>query len=454
MNTTSETRRPGWPGVLLAAILLAGCGTTDRDRLPPAAPNSQAALSGAAPQATAAAEAEPAESQPIDMAPGGSKPVAFERVILSMETGAPIGKVTGGWLHITFTTLKATPGEGAKGLAHIGMEELRKAHYTVVGDENTLFSEHQIEKNRYQLGANITWIQLDLHFQPGWTSATVSARGAMTTVWQVYDTLAGKVAFSRTTETRYEESSRADSADVAMFGMFRKAFRQLLAEPSWVSFMRPDPGSAVLPPSAAMDPISIGQGGGPNPVTLPADFPKVLDAFLTLQPGRVLGSAFIISPDGYALTAAHVVSGLKTVPARLRSDVVLDAQVVRIDEDTDVALLKLPGSSFRSFALSAQPSADIGSDVFAVGNPEVKELEASVTKGVVSGNREIEGRKFIQTDAAANPGSSGGPLLDRNGRAIGIISWKFAGPALQGLAFAVPIGVALDRLHLKLGPGP
>jgi S1-C subfamily serine protease len=89
-----------------------------------------------------------------------------------------------------------------------------------------------------------------------------------------------------------------------------------------------------------------------------------------------------------------------------------------------------------------------------MGNPAAKELIGSVTKGVVSGNREFAGRKLIQTDAAANPGSSGGPLLDKSGRVIGLISWKFAGAEYQGLAFAVPIREALARLNITMSPSP
>ena len=113
---------------------------------------------------------------------------------------------------------------------------------------------------------------------------------------------------------------------------------------------------------------------GPS-LALPDDFGQVLNSFLTLEPGQVLGGAFLISPDGYALTAAHVVSGLKTVPTRLHSGIVLDAEVIRINDESDVALIKLPGSSFKvlSVVLSGEPQ--IGSDVFVVGNPRMKELD-------------------------------------------------------------------------------
>jgi S1-C subfamily serine protease len=142
------------------------------------------------------------------------------------------------------------------------------------------------------------------------------------------------------------------------------------------------------------------------------------------------------------------------VPARLHSGIVLDAEVIRINDEADVALIKLPGSSFKALSLRAAGEPPIGSDVFVVGNPRLKELDASVSKGVVSGNRSIGGHKYLQTDAAANPGSSGGPVLDRKGNVLGIISWKFAGAEVQGLAFAVPLADAMSSLNINLAPTP
>jgi serine protease Do len=73
-----------------------------------------------------------------------------------------------------------------------------------------------------------------------------------------------------------------------------------------------------------------------------------------------------------------------------------------------------------------------------------------VTKGIVSGFREWEGRSYIQTDAALNPGNSGGPLLSVKGSIIGIVSWKIAAPGFEGLAFGVPDTAILTRLNISI----
>ena len=366
-----------------------------------------------------------------------------------MEAGAQIGKITGGWLNVTWKSMRANPGEADKACVQVGREELRKAHYNTPDASNALFGEHELEKIRYQLGANITWIQMDLHVQPGWTKATLTSKGHISVTWQLFDTRADKVVLTLKTETPFQDVSTVDAGDNPELAMFRKAFRQLLAEKEFAAFMRPDApepvGSSGKAPS-----IKIALDTAGPSLALPDDFGQVLDSFLTLEPGQVLGSAFLISPDGYALTAAHVVSGLKTVPTRLHSGIVLDAEVIRINDESDVALIKLPGSSFKALSVVLSGEPQIGSDVFVVGNPRMKELDASVSKGVVSGNRSISGHKYLQTDASANPGSSGGPVLDRKGKVLGVISWKFAGSELQGLAFAVPLGDALSSLNVEL----
>jgi serine protease Do len=430
-------------------LFLAGCQSASTND--PAAPPNNATPRAEVSASASQSEANPEMPEPINMDPLGSKPVTFQRVVLKMETGETIGKVTGGWLNIVQTTLKASPGEGSKRFNAIGLEELRKAHYTIPGGDNPLFEENESAKARYQLGAQITSMRLDVHFQPGWASVTVRTAGEMTAEWQVYDTLARKVVFTQQTHTDFHQSVKGGTGEEAVFAMFRKGLRGLLADQQFSQFMRPGVGGSTSADlSSADSAVTISSTTYANGLTLPTDLPVLLESFVMLEPGNSIGSAFIISSDGYVLTAAHVVSGLKTVPVRLHNGVVLEAAVLRVEEGVDVALLKLPGTSYKPLTLSSDAMPAIGSDVFAIGNPAMKELNGSVSKGVVGGNREIDGRKFIQTDAAANPGNSGGPLLDRNGRVIGLISWKFAAPEFQGLAFAVPIQEAMSRLRINV----
>ncbi|MCB0770782.1 MAG: trypsin-like peptidase domain-containing protein, partial [Flavobacteriales bacterium] len=79
-------------------------------------------------------------------------------------------------------------------------------------------------------------------------------------------------------------------------------------------------------------------------------------------------------------------------------------------------------------------------------------LGQSVSRGVLSGKREIEGRTYIQTDVTINPGNSGGPLIDETGAVVGIATMKISGRGLEGLGFGVPISVALEMLNIHVVP--
>ena len=157
------------------------------------------------------------------------------------------------------------------------------------------------------------------------------------------------------------------------------------------------------------------------------------------------GSGVIISPDGYALTNNHVVKGAGGVDAVLDDGAVVSAELVGADPDTDLALLRLSGARHNAAKLGDSNALRVGELAIAIGNP--LGLQATVTVGVVSalrrtlrgdGGRLIE--DVIQTDAALNPGNSGGALVDAFGAVIGINTAIIGGA--QGLCFAVPSNTA------------
>ena len=163
------------------------------------------------------------------------------------------------------------------------------------------------------------------------------------------------------------------------------------------------------------------------------------------------GSGFIISTEGHILTNYHVIDGEKELTIKFENGFEFPAEVISFDEEYDVALLKIKGSGFKGLPLNTN-MAGVGTDVTAIGTPAKIELGQTVTKGIISGKREIEGKIFYQTDVSVSPGNSGGPLINAKGEVIGIITWGLRGDGIQGLNFAIPISVALEKLGITFTP--
>lgn len=156
------------------------------------------------------------------------------------------------------------------------------------------------------------------------------------------------------------------------------------------------------------------------------------------------GSGFVVTQDGLILTNYHVIRDATNATVRLATGDVYDrVSVMATDERRDLAVLKVSGFSLPTLALGNSDSVHIGMDVIAIGSP--MGLENTVSTGIVSGRRtEPRGFNLIQISAPASTGSSGGPVLTRDGRVVGIAASQFRSG--QNLNFAVPINYARGML--------
>ncbi len=165
-----------------------------------------------------------------------------------------------------------------------------------------------------------------------------------------------------------------------------------------------------------------------------------------------LGSVVIVSPDGYILTANHVVSGADEVMVGLGTDLrKFKAKKVGTDPGTDVALLKIEEKNLPAITFADSEKARAGDIVLAIGNPFG--LRQTVTMGIISavgrgGMGIVDYENFIQTDAAINMGNSGGALVDTQGRLLGINTAIFSrSGGNQGIGFAIPANLARDVMQ-------
>lgn len=169
------------------------------------------------------------------------------------------------------------------------------------------------------------------------------------------------------------------------------------------------------------------------------------------------GSGVILTQDGYIVTNHHVIEDANSITVRTRSGDEYNASLIGSDEQSDLAVLKIDATGLTPAVLGDSTTLEVGDLAIAIGNP-LGELGGSVTSGIISAlDREmtIDGQTMtlLQTDAAVNPGNSGGGLFNANGDLIGIVNAKSSGENVEGIGFAIPISTATDIIDELIANG-
>lgn len=224
------------------------------------------------------------------------------------------------------------------------------------------------------------------------------------------------------------------------------ARRQLLARPGYQK--------AVTVPSGVIGagwarPLAVARCTT-APSALPAGLPKLLGAVVRITQGNKVGTGFVVSKDGFVLTATHVVSGPEPVLVTSSARTDVPATLVRGHKGQDVALLRIPAGDEPCVPLG-DGVPEVGTELFTLGAPRTSGSSPAVSRGIVSTTHTANGLAYLQTDAAVNPGDSGGPMLAADGRVVAVSSWKIVGPAVEGLNFGAPVerGLTLLRVDLR-----
>jgi serine protease Do len=321
------------------------------------------------------------------------------------------------------------------------LEELRNAGFNAVGAENLVFNRDDSEKADLVLGGTVKELAC--------RSVGAQLRCGVGIEWQLLDRERDEVVYrvlTRFVALNLQKDKTATAGRTLTLG----ALRSLIGRPRFKALATAT--HLALPADAAYAPAAF-RSCEAAPSQLPADFDAVAEGTVMIKSGGGIGSGFFLGPDGLVMTAAHVVSAGK-VEVQTRNGKSVAGRVVRIARKQDVALIALAdaGSVVRPCPSIEPAPQSTGSDVYAIGSPTGEQLAFSLSRGIVSGLRTIGDVALIQTDASLSPGNSGGALLDKQGRVVGVVSRKIAGHAVEGLGFAIPIQPALDAL--KLVPGP
>ncbi|NEN25830.1 trypsin-like serine protease [Cryomorpha ignava] len=175
---------------------------------------------------------------------------------------------------------------------------------------------------------------------------------------------------------------------------------------------------------------------------------SAMEATVTIKNGSSHGSGSIISREGLILTCHHNINAAEEVQIIFSNGIRTTAKVLRKDPEYDLALLQLTDIAASPLYLAGNAQPEPGEEAWVIGTPATTELGQSVSRGIVSGNRIIEDKEYIQTDASINRGNSGGPLLNAQDRIIGMVNAKVIGSGVEGLGFAIPTAIITERLKL------
>jgi serine protease Do len=381
--------------------------------------------------------------QPIVVDRESSPPIYFEKVIYRIAAGTSYGG--------TYERHGGSKGKLRKEFVwdnkHIETEEyniaandlLSRTGYRAVDPTEALFTENSTIKTRFRIAGVVTKLHLASYLD--WRSRERNFQDANVVMdIRLFDNAVKDIVYSKTFNGEgYDEGANPSALPQAVLNAVELA----LGDPEFVQMAT---RSAKLASSGnAPIQISLCDARG---LSMPRDAKLVLEAVVTVRLGQAMGSGVMVSQAGHVVTAAHVVAPDSKPIVVLHSGLELEASVVRIDKTSDLALLRVPGSGHECAPLSLTDDVGVGTEIFAMGSPLGEKLSNSVTRGIVSGHREIEGQRLIQTDAAVNPGNSGGPLVDKEGRVLGIVTTKVFGIGVEGIGFGVPFDVVTERLTI------
>ena len=384
--------------------------------------------------------------------------VVFAGVDLTPFVGAVVGYQHEGLLKVRQSSIVPSAQDlqtWSNTFRDVGTQLLRNNGYPLIETGRVFSAFQDYGAARYVIAAKASGFKYDTYGALAGNSHAVGLQ----LDWEVMDNRSKRVVFSKS----YVATASGSRSDPLGAKITEDVVIQLLADSAFVHSLGtvesrsgrtvalPAPNSTPwtrpVPPESEL--IVLAKNSR-NAVEKGSVFERVSEAVVSLAGDRAIGTAFLISRDGLALTNEHVIAGQSELRARLRGGREFQARVVRVDKEADIALIEIACALECKTADLAPTLPRVGVDVLAIGTPLSETLARSVTKGVVSGLRRRGPLTLIQTDASVNPGNSGGPLVDAlSGSVVGVVSSKIVSRDVEGVAFAISIADALRSLGVQ-----
>jgi S1-C subfamily serine protease len=407
--------------------------------------------------ACGAAMAQPEVDSPAGSGASPAIPntVKLAKVVVDLPAGTPWLSLRQGTLFCIREILVRTWGGGKSSEKLSAFSppfktELERAGYKVVTpNEDNLFDPGSGSAD-YEVAAVIT----DEHVKacmrnPGLLNESIGeirGEASMNVDWQVYSPIRKQVVarLSTSATAKLDDSVQGGIQKLAI-AAFAENVRQLASTADFrAALTAPRPFSAgfQMPGQQSKIVLAGSLKAGPR---------KIADAagsVVTILNKIGSGSGVLVSTDGYVITDAHVVGDDKEARVRWSDGIETLGQVVRVAKNRDVAIIKTNPRDRSPLAIK-RGRVTPGQRVYAIGSPRGKEFEGTVSSGVISADRVMDGLRYIQSDTTVSHGSSGGPLLDESGAVIGLTDLGFDNDGPAGLNLFTPIGDAMDFLSLE-----
>ncbi len=386
------------------------------------------------------------QRQAISAPTGADAPkIAFRKFAAKPSTDK-IGVIQTGWFcgssqDVRFT--KEYVNLVTRDLQRVINKELTAAGYGRATENESVFAANTPPPSAdYELGATF----IDSQFYGCERDKIMQGTMWVQMRWELFSPKLQKVVYSVTTEGSAEliDTERQPFTELTQ-RTFASATRNLLADPALAEQLRKALDAKDASAGTNSPLLRIAQRGS-GTQKLQDRVPQLQSSVATLFSGNGSGSGFFIQADGYLLTNHHVVGDAKYVKVKLANGRELVGEVLRSDRARDVALVKTEAVALAPMEL-ASDEARAGDDVYALGSPLGETFASSLTRGVISGTREVEGQRWLQSDVKILPGSSGGPLLGKDGTVVGMTS-RGLGAGMVGINLFIPIRDAMKTLQL------